>query len=217
MDGIHDLGGMQGFGPVHVEPDEPVFHAPWEGRVFALAGLALAAGVGNGDAFRHAIERLEPVTYLTAGYYGRWLAALERVLRDAGVLGQGELDARVAGAPTAGGTWTPAGPPSVTAVRTIDAPPRFAVGDAVRARDLHPSGHTRLPRYVRGRPGVVARVHPACVFPDAHAHGRGEQPQHVYAVRFAARDLWGDGAEAGAVVHVDLFETYLEPGGAAGG
>src|SRR6185295_18312521 len=203
VDGIHDMGGIQGFGSVRVERDEPVFHAPWEGRVFALTGLALGAGVGNVDAFRHAIERLDPVTYLTAGYYGRWLGALERLLADAGAIASGELDARIAGGPGGAATpWTPAGPPSVTAVRTIATPPRFAAGDPVRARDLHPAGHTRLPRYVRGRPGVVARVHPACVFPDAHAHGRGEQAQHVYAVRFAARDLWGDDAEAGAVVHV---------------
>jgi nitrile hydratase len=189
MDGIHDLGGMHGFGPVAVESDEPVFHARWEGRVFALAGLAIAGGLANPDAFRHAIERLPPAVYLTAGYYGRWLAALERLVAERAV-------------PTAAAKG---------ARRTVAGPPRFGPGQHVVARDLHPAGHTRLPRYVRGRRGVVARVHPAWVFPDTNAHGRGEHPQFAYAVRFAARELWGDDADAAASVHVDLFESYLEP------
>ena len=190
MDGIHDLGGMDGFGSVVVERDEPVFHAAWEGRVFALGSLAIAGGLANPDAFRHAIERLPPVEYLTAGYYGRWLAALERLVAERGAQPR----------------------PARTATARRDAPraARFAVGDAVVARNLHPAGHTRLPRYVRGRRGVVAHVHPAWVFPDTNAHGRGEHPQHVYAVRFAATELWGDGADPAAFLHVDLFESYLE-------
>jgi nitrile hydratase subunit beta len=192
VDGIHDLGGMQGFGPVVVEPDEPVFHAPWEGRVFAMAALVMARGIANPDAFRHAIERLPPVVYLSAGYYRRWLAALERLVGERG-------DA------------APAAPGPPGARREVAEAPRFAAGQAVIARDVHPGGHTRLPRYVRGRRGVVARVHPAWVFPDTNAHGQGEQPQHAYAVRFAARELWGDGADARAAIHVDLFESYLEP------
>jgi nitrile hydratase len=213
MDGIHDLGGMLGFGPVVVEPGEPVFHAPWEGRVFAMAGLVLAAGVGTPDAFRHAIERLHPVTYLTAGYYRRWLAAVETLLVEAGRLAPGAVGARVRGEPAA--TPPPDAPPTPPArpgaLRPVAEAPRFAPGQAVRTRIMHPRGHTRLPRYARGRRGVVVRVHPACVFPDSNAHGAGEQPQHVYAVRFAGDELWGADAEASTTVHLDLFEAYLEP------
>jgi hypothetical protein len=190
MDGIHDLGGMHGFGPVVMGCEEPVFHAAWEGRVFALAGLAVAGGLANPDAFRHAIERLSPVEYLTAGYYGRWLAALERLVAE-----RGALPRRAAAA---------------TARRDAPRGPRFVAGDAVVARNVHPAGHTRLPRYVRGRRGVVALVHPAWVFPDTNAHERGEHPQHVYAVRFAATELWGDDVDPATSVHVDLFESYLE-------
>jgi nitrile hydratase len=197
VDGIHDLGGMQGFGPVVVERDEPVFHAPWEGRVFALPGFLIARGFVTVDAFRHAIERLPPAVYLTAGYYGRWLAALERLVIETGIAGAGPLPA--------------GGVPARGARREVAAAPRFTVGDAVVARDVHPTGHTRLPRYVRGRRGVVARVQGGWVFPDTNAHGLGEKPQHVYAVRFAARELFGDAADARAAVHVDVFESHLEP------
>ncbi len=203
---------MHGFGAVEVEANEPVFHAAWEGRVFAMTQLALGQGVANGDAFRHAIERLHPVMYLTAGYYGRWLGALETLLAERGIVSWEEIDARLAGHRHAA---TPA--PAIArtgergALRHIDSAPRFAAGQAVRARNINPSGHTRVPRYVRGKRGVVAMVHPAWVFPDTNAHGLGEQPQYVYAVRFTADELWGSGAEPNAAVHVDLFERYLEP------
>jgi nitrile hydratase len=191
MDGIHDLGGMEGFGRVPWSETEPCFHAPWEGRVFALAGLAIAGGVATGDAFRHAIERLAPATYLGAGYYGRWLAAAELLMREA-----------------SGKALVPA---SAGTLRPIARAPRFALGDRVRTRRSHTPGHTRLPRYARGLRGRIARVHPSFVFPDTNAHARGEDPQHVYAVRFEARELWGDDAERGVQVHVDCFEAYLEP------
>jgi nitrile hydratase len=193
MDGIHDLGGMHGFGPVEIEPHEPLFHAPWEGRVFALSGVAIAAAGHNVDKFRHAIERIDPVTYLTAGYYGRWLRAIETLLSDAGEIGR------------------PAGQVGRRSVRR-DAPraPRFRAGDPVRARNLHPPGHTRLPRYARGKRGRIEAVYDAYVFPDTNAHDRGEDPQHVYCVAFAGEELWGADAEPGTVVHLDLFEPYLE-------
>jgi nitrile hydratase len=184
VDGIHDLGGRQGFGPI--EKDEASFHHDWERRVFALVALRPD---GNADAFRHAIERLDPVTYLTAGYWGRWLAALELLVRE----NDPKLRAR-----------------SPWARRDVDRSPRFAAGAPVRVRDLHRSGHTRMPGYVRGRTGVVARVHPAFVLPDTHAHGEGEHPEHVYAVRFEGPALFGPDAEPGFAVHVDLFESYLE-------
>jgi len=219
LNGIHDMGGMHGFGPVVAEEGEPVFHEPWEGRVLAMTALALAAGIANGDAFRHAIERLDPVAYLSAGYYGRWLAALGRLLVEAGVVGADELRARVPGLERA---WGPVGSASapggrsgenagVGFARRVDHPTRFATGQAVVVRNVHPAGHTRLPGYVRGKRGVVARVHGAFVYPDTNAHGQGEQPQYVYGVGFSARELWGEAAEAPATVHVDLFEPHLEP------
>jgi nitrile hydratase beta subunit len=175
------------------------------------------------DAFRHAIERMDPAEYLATGYYGRWMAALERLLVEARVLGPGEIEARLRGAPPGieaaakkspaprapGGAQSSCGA-EAGVIRTVENSPRFAVAQAVRARNIHPEGHTRLPRYVRGRRGIVDRVHPACVFPDTHAHGRGENPQYVYSVRFTARELWGEDAEPGASVCLDLFEDYLE-------
>lgn len=235
MDGIHDLGGMHGFGAVVVERDEPVFHQRWEGRVFAIASLVSVGGV---DKFRHGIERLAPVTYLTAGYYGRWLLAVANLLVEAGTLEEGAVERRAAGlsasrdrAPAA----SPVAPeehatdpgPRVAAAdrepaaaspqqgrrgvtRLIPEAPRFRVGDAIRARNLHPPGHTRLPRYARGRCGRIATVYQACVFPDTHAHGAGENPQYVYSVAFRGEELWGRDAEPGTTVHLDLFESYLE-------
>jgi len=210
------MGGMHGFGRVPVEANEPLFHAPWESRVLGMVFQVIGAGWSNVDTFRYAIERLQPATYLGVGYYGRWLRALETLLVEAGLLGRGEVEARVAGAATPAGTPPPAGPPYggfAGVVRSIDAPPRFAVGDQVVARNVHPPGHTRLPQYARGKRGVVHRVHPACIFPDTHAHGLGEDPQHVYGVRFTALELWGPDAEPGNAVHLDLFERYLEPQG----
>jgi len=195
VNGTHDLGGRDGFGPVVREADEPVFHARWEARVFGAVSLALAGGGANIDRFRHAIERLPPVEYLSAGYYGRWLGALELVLRE----------------------WRAAGEPLEQAapgtLRPVAHAPRFAVGDAVRTRNHQPHGHTRLPGYARVRRGTIARVQPSFVLPDTNAHGRGENPEWVYAVRFDAAELFGDAAEPNACVHVDLFESYLEPDG----
>jgi nitrile hydratase len=184
---------MHGFGRVRTLATEPPFHAPWEGRVMAMMRLWIRDGRASIDAFRHAIERMHPTAYLTTGYYGRWLKALETLLA--------EMEPR-----------SSASPPAATGViRTVTAAPRFRIGQAVCGRNLHPSGHTRLPRYVRGKHGVVVRVHPACVFPDTNAHGLGENPQHVYSVRFVAIELWGADGEPGTSVHLDLFESYLEP------
>ncbi len=193
VNGIHDMGGMHGFGPVVVETNEPVFHAPWEGRVRALVSLALGSRIANVDAFRHAIERLDPVEYLSAGYYGRWLGALELLVHDWRARGE---SLETGGADT---------------LRAVATPARFAPGDAVRTRNLQPTGHTRLPGYARGKRGIIARVHPSFVFPDTNAAGLGENPQWVYAVRFDAHELFGTGAEPNACVHIDLFESYLEP------
>jgi len=211
VNGIHDVGGMHGFGAVRKEADEPVFHTRWEGRLFALVNLCLGVGIGNIDRFRHAIERLSPASYLTESYYGRWLAALETLLEEEGVVRRSETDARERGeGPPAAMAPAPS-PTSGAARRRVDTPPRFAVGQPVRARNLNPPGHTRLPRYARGKCGVIVRVHPAWVFPDTNAQGRGENPQYAYGVRFGAEELWGPEAEPGTAMHLDLFESYLEP------
>lgn len=209
MDGIHDLGGMQGFGPV--VRDDKVFHAPWERTAFALAMTAQMEG--NSDDFRHSIERMDPAQYLTSGYYGRWLASTEIRLRERGLIDSDEVDRRSGG----GAAVRPISVPSIglpTASpddgpkQPVDRAPAFSVGHVVRVCDIHPVGHTRLVRYVRGHRGVVAIVHPAFVFADTNAHGQGEHPQYVYAVQFRAHDLWGAGDH---LVSVDLFESYLEP------
>jgi nitrile hydratase len=206
MDGIHDLGGLHGFGAVEVERDEPVFHERWEARAFAMNALGIAAlRAYNVDEYRHAVERMEPAHYLAASYYERVLTAVATLLVEKGVVTREELEAR------AGGPFPlarPAAPP------TTDAPPReqarFAVGDVVVVRDIHPAGHTRVPRYVRGKRGVVVHVAPRFSFPDAAAHGLPRRDEHTYHVRFEASAVWADAAEQNAPVIVDLWDSYLE-------
>jgi nitrile hydratase len=212
------MGGMEGWGRVHFDPTEPAFKMGWEGRAFAISLLSMNRLTGqNLDAMRHALERLHPLEYLRNGYYGRWLLLSETLLTDSGVLAVGAVDAR---ARKLGGEdvteppdpdlskpdYTATGPGSL---RQIDDPPRFKVGQQVRAKDMHPSGHTRLPRYVRGRIGTVERIQPAALLPDTNAHFLGENPQHCYGVAFDSTALWGEGAEP-FVLHLDLFDSYLE-------
>lgn len=193
MDGIHDMGGKHGFGGSLGERDEASFHADWEPRVRAMAGILIGRGCWSIDAFRHAIERLDPAAYLGDGYFGRWLGAVEKLVAERG------------GAPTPGLY------PASSTSREIERAPHFAVGDLVWTRNLHRAGHTRLPGYARARRGTVQLLQGAWVLPDSHAHDEGENPEHVYAVRFEGRELWGDGAEPGTSVLVDLFESYLVP------
>jgi nitrile hydratase len=202
---VHDLGGRPGFGRIAREAREPVFHAPWERRVLGLVYTAIGSRWVNLDAFRWGIERMRPPDYLRASYYERWLASLETVLPEAGV-----LDAGFRAPP----------PREGPRFERASAAPRFAVGEAVRTRAraggappdaLVPAArHTRLPGYASGKRGVVAHARGGFVFPDSNAHGEGEQPQPLYTVRFAARELWGADAEPGTSVYVDLFEPYLE-------
>jgi len=212
------MGGMHGFGPVEIEPGEPVFHERWEARVFGMSLLSGLRVGGNIDARRHGLERLDPVSYLRNGYYGRWLARLEATLREVGVLAPGELEARASGQKLAAAALprlpafpVPAPPPAHPFLRAVEREPASRAGDRVRTRNHQPPGHTRLTAYARARRGAVARVYPACVLPDTNAHFQGEHPQHVYAVRFEARELWGESAEPGTCVHLDCFESYLEP------
>jgi len=194
---IHDLGGRRGFGRIPHEVREPVFHARWEGRVLGLVYSAVGLRWINVDAFRHGVERMDPRRYLLASYYERWLTSLETVLPEAGVLARGYAP------PPASGAAHPF-------QRSLPQPPRFTVGAPVRVNERTPHRHCRIPGYVAARRGVVAKLCGGFVFPDTNAHGEGEQPQHLYTVRFDARELWGESAEPGASVYVDLFEPYLE-------
>ena len=204
MNGVHDMGGMDGFGAVDVEADEPVFHRAWEGRVFGLvAALAARRRLGGTDAFRFAIERMEPAHYLGASYYERWLTAAATLLVEHGAVGRDELGA---GFPLS----RPA--PTLCLPEPADAgAPRFAVGDAVRVWNAHPRGHTRCPRYVRGKRGTVVRVDGVFPLPDVAAHDGRPGLEPSYGVRFAARELWGETAGANETMHVDLWESYLGP------
>jgi len=215
VNGAHDMGGAHGFGPVVPEPGEPVFHADWEGRVFALVLAMGATGEWNLDQSRFARENLPPAEYLAKTYYEIWLAGLERLLAARGLAEPDEIEAgrSLRPAKPVGRTLTPEGVAALggTTRRAAPRTPRFTVGDRVRARNMHPRTHTRLPRYVRGRVGTVERVHGCHVFPDAHARGAGEDPQWLYTVSFAGGELWGDDAVSATRVTVDAFEPYLEP------
>ncbi|HLM84929.1 MAG TPA: nitrile hydratase subunit beta [Solirubrobacteraceae bacterium] len=207
MDGVHDLGGMQDFGPVLVEPAEPVFHASWEARVFGIGGIVTLQGLANTNTVRHAIERMDPAHYLGSPYFEHWLTAFATLLVERGVLTREELEAH------AGGSFPLSRPPqalSWAAASAGDARSRFAVGDRVRVWEAHQRGHTRCPRYVRGRQGVVDRCDGAFTLPDADVHGDDPPIEPTYSVRFDATELWGEEAEPGATVSVDLWESYLK-------
>ncbi|MFJ3306367.1 nitrile hydratase subunit beta [Streptomyces sp. NPDC086549] len=220
MSGIADMGGTSGWGPAHPpRRDEPVFEEPWQGRAFALAILSsrVACGGVNTDAFRHALERLDQAAYLDDGYYGRWLNGAELMLTESAVLAPGAIEARGRNLRGEHVEEPPVPEPALPdyastaegSLRSVDAAPAFAVGRRVRARDISPPGHTRLPDYVRGHIGFVESLRPAAVLPDTNAHFLGENPQHVYSVRFDSRELWGADAEAFALT-VEMYESYLE-------
>jgi nitrile hydratase subunit beta len=217
LDGIHDMGGMQGFGAAIRPHPEPTFDEPWEGKAFALGLLSIRVSGTNLHAFRHAMNRVHPVDYLS-GYYARWALGAQNLLTDSGIVSDAEVTARAARLSGQDAEEPPSPEPHKPEMasggpgnlRSLETPPAFNVGDAVRTRDLHPSGHTRLPRYVRRRTGTVAAIVPAQVFPDSAAHFLGEDPQHVYSVEFDSAELWGPGAEPFSLT-IDLFEPYLEP------
>ena len=222
MNGAHDLGGMHGFGPVEIERDEPVFHQEWERRAFAITLASGFLGQWNIDQGRFAREQMPPAEYLTTTYYEHWLFGLQKLLSDLGMVSHAELAAR---------TKDPKSPPTpVTGFRVLAArdvetalrksrtskadeevAPRYKVGDRVVTKNIHPLGHTRLPRYARGKRGLVTLDHGVWVFPDTAGNGLGRNPQHCYAVRFEARELWGDAATPRDAVYVDLWDDHLEP------
>jgi nitrile hydratase beta subunit len=218
MNGIHDMGGMHGMGPIEPERNEPVFHHPWESRVFALRRAMGAWRRWNIDVSRHEVELVPAADYLRMSYYERQFAAFLVLLEKRGFITPAELESSmpVPGAPVAVPALSAEKAAEliekgVPTNRDIPVAPRFQPGQQVRARNINPPGHTREPRYVRGKLGIIHRDHGVFVFPDTNAHFLGEKPQHLYSVRFAARELWGADAAAQDGVYVDLWDDYLEP------
>jgi nitrile hydratase beta subunit len=202
MDGMHDLGGKQGFGPVRHAPDATAFHAGWELRANALYALAVKLGVFNMDEYRHAIERMEPRHYLSASYYERSLTSLATLLVEKGLVSREELELRCGGA-------FPLASASAPGRTNVEGRQRFRAGDRVRVRADFVAGHVRMPGYIRGKAGVVVSESPPYPFPDAHAHGVEAADEPTYDVRFRTEELWPDSADA-ALVHVGVFQSYLE-------
>jgi nitrile hydratase subunit beta len=202
MDGIHDLGGKQGYGPVRYTHNATAFHAPWEVRANSLYAFAVRAGLFNMDEYRHAIERMEPRHYLTASYYERSLTALLTLCVEKGVVSRQELERQANGE-------VPLAQPSAPGRGNAPQRERFQPGDRVRVKLDFVPGHIRLPAYVRGHVGTVVGESPAYPFPDAHAHGIHAEDEPTYDVRFRAEDLWPNGCDP-ALVHVGVFQSYLE-------
>ena len=202
MDGMHDLGGKQGFGRIRYALDAQVFHEPWEKRVNALYGFAVKLGIFNMDEYRHAIERMEPRHYLSASYYERSLTSLATLCVEKGIVTLAELEKR------ANGTF-PLSMPSAPGRSNIPGRERFKAGDRVRVRSDYVPGHMRMPGYIRGKTGVVVSESPAYPFPDAHAHGVKAEDEPTFDVRFRSEDLWPNSSDA-ALVHVAVFQSYLE-------
>jgi nitrile hydratase len=218
MNGIHDLGGMHGLGPLEVEKNEPVFHAEWERRMLGMFAPTFALGFYNIDEFRHAIERMGAAAYLNSSYYEHWLHALETLALEKGVLTPEELRTGRAspGSPKATPALSGEAVPKIVAHGAsarvaLDVPPKFKEGDMVVVKNINPTGHTRMPRYVRDKLGCIDRDHGVFAFPDTHAHGKGEKPQHCYSVYFSAQELWGPKASRNDAVYVDLWDDYLVP------
>ena len=207
MDGVHDLGGLDGFGSVELTPSEPVFAEAWERRAFRAMMATINALHGGGAEFRHSIERMDPGHYLTSSYYEHWLTGISTLIVEAGLTSAEDLERRAGGrfplSRADRGT-----PPALSETEHTEA--RFAPGDRVRVRAWHPAGHTRAPRYVQGKRGVVVRVDGPANFPDFEAHGGSRTLDPTFSVRFTATELWGEAGDDHATVHVDLWERYLE-------
>ncbi len=216
MNGVHDMGGMHGFGKVEAEANEPVFHAAWEARVLAMNRAMGSLGVWNIDIGRFSREKLPPEVYLGSSYYRKWELGLEDMCVEFGLVGEDEL--------AAGHALRPAAPtkrtlPAADAPRLLSrgdfarpapGPAKFKPGDRVHTRNINPTSHTRLPRYARGHVGTVERVRGCHVFPDAVVAGKGEDPHWLYTVVFDGRELWGDDADPTVKVSIEAWEPYLE-------
>lgn len=218
MNGAQDLGGQMGFGAVAPEVNEPIFHGDWEKRALGVTLSCGAFGAWNIDESRHARESLHPADYYSSSYYEIWIKALETLLqrhgfvsqaeREAGhSLGQGAQPKRILTADAVAAVLAKGGPCD----RKIADAPRFKAGDRVRTVNANPTGHTRLPRYARGKIGVIDAVREGFVLPDSNAHGRGENPQWVYTVLFDGSEIWGQGSDPTLSVSIDAWESYLEP------
>jgi nitrile hydratase len=217
MDGVHDMGGMDGFGKIEPEPNEPPFHAPWEGRVLAMQRSMGYAGAWHVDHLRFAQERLAPTTYLTASYYQRWQLGIEKNVVERGYATLEELKtghalqpgkplkrkltSDVVGASLASSSFH----------RQQQGPQLYKPGDRVRTKNIHPITHTRLPRYARDKLGVVERCHGCHMYPDSVAVDRGDDPQWLYTVVFTSRELWGPDADSTLTISIEAFEPYLDP------
>jgi nitrile hydratase len=213
---IHDMGGMHGFGPVKPDPDEPVFHERWEGRILALQRAMGFTGLWTIDAGRASLEALPPLDYLGSSYYRRWFLGLENRLVRRGLVGADEIDA---GRSLRAGVNLPRRLAAADVEKTLtrgefarpsNQPARFKEGDQVRVRNINPATHTRVPRYARGKTGTVEAVRGCHVFPDTAALGAGDNPQWLYAVVFSARELWGADADPSIKVSIEAFEPYLD-------
>ncbi len=213
---VHDMGGMHGFGPVEPEPNEPVFHADWERRVLAMQRAMGFTGLWTIDGGRASLETLPPVTYLASSYYERWFRGLERRVVAHGLVGEDEIGAgrslrpgrllnrKLTLADAKNWNW-----PNYE--RPVQAPARFKEGDRVRARNINPVTHTRLPRYARGKMGTIEAIRGVHVYPDTAALGDHEHAEWLYTVVFPARELWGDDADPAVKLSVEAFEPYLDP------
>jgi nitrile hydratase beta subunit len=217
MNGIHDMGGMDNFGPIITEENEPVFHEDWERAVFANTLALLGTGYFCVDEMRRSTERIPPIQYLASSYYENWLESLINILREKNVITAEELQEgeslRTNGTalpplPKEGAEFITSNP--LPTLQELEQPPLFQVGDKVTAKVIHPAHHTRLPRYIRGKQGTVEKINGAFLLPDSNAHGDAENPQHNYSVRFSARELWGSDAPPKDCLFIDLFESYME-------
>ncbi|MEM7030849.1 MAG: nitrile hydratase subunit beta [Chloroflexota bacterium] len=219
MNSIHDMGGMHGFGKIPHEADEPVFHARWEGRVYAMA---MYASIGVPGGFRYMIEKMNPTHYLSASYYEKWLYARTQGMLEKGIFSQQELDAKI----DYFSANPEAQPPVVTDAERVEKAlhalfrqqpkdpqgpelPKFKAGDIVQAKNMHPVGHTRLPRYCRGKQGIVDFVYDDWRVDDTPPPGEEHAIEPLYRIKFEGRELWGDEAEPNQVLYIDMFESYL--------
>lgn len=217
MNGVHDMGGMDGFGSVKPETDEPVFHAPWEGRVMAIVRAMARTGAWNLDMFRDAREHQSATYYLTASYYKSWAKSIETLVLGLGLVQPDEIEAGRSLYPAKPLRFPPLMPSDVSSSikranyeRPAPAPAAFKAGDRVRTKNMHALTHTRLPRYARGRLGIIERVHGCHVYPDSSAQGKGDDPKWLYTVVFAGPELWGAGTDPSLVISIEAFEPYLE-------